>query len=176
VREAFDADVRDLRVMILGAGGGAGRAVAVQCALKHCRALRLVNRTEKKAADVAREILTVNRRTDARVICWQDDVAMLEALRDTDLIVNGTSLGMKPDDAPLLPAGALEGRHLVFDMVYKPAGQLTALGQAARDAGARYVDGATLLLHQGAISFEHWFDRPAPLAEMRAGLARALAS
>jgi shikimate dehydrogenase len=44
----------------------------------------------------------------------------------------------------------------------------------AHDAGAAYVDGVTLLLHQGAISFEHWFDREAPLDVMRDGLHKAL--
>lgn len=178
VREVFDADVRDLRVMILGAGGGAGRAVAVQCALSGCQKIILANRTPEKALRVMHEIRQISRTSQTTLVgaAKMDHEHVTQQLHECDLIVNATSLGMRPDDAPLLPAGALESRHLVFDMVYKPAGQLTALGQAARDAGARYVDGATLLLHQGAISFEHWFDRPAPLAEMRAGLARALAS
>ena len=95
---------------------------------------------------------------------------------EVDLIVNGTSLGMKADDAPLLPPDCLLPRHLVFDMVYRAGGQHTALGTAAEKAGARYADGATLLLHQGALSFEHWFGRPAPLEAMRAGLQSALLS
>lgn len=172
VKQAFGVDARDLRVLILGAGGGAGRAVAVQCALEKCPALALVNRTQDKVERLAEEIVSLGG-PQAQVIAWTDD-ALAEVLPQVDLIVNGTSLGMKPDDAPLLPPGLLEPRHRVFDMVYRPGGQLTALGAAACDAGARYVDGATLLLHQGAISFEHWFQRPAPLEAMRAGLAAAL--
>lgn len=171
VKEAFDADVRDLRVLILGAGGGAGRAVAVQCALEKCRSLTLVNRTESKAAALAAELAARGGRVAA--ISWSD-TELADALPEVDLIVNGTSLGMKQDDAPLLPAGVLTSRHLVFDMVYRAGGQLTQLGTLARDSGAAYVDGVTLLLHQGAISFEHWFDRPAPLEVMRAGLQSAL--
>lgn len=173
VREAFGAEVRDLRVLVLGAGGGAGRAVAVQAALEKCPRLALVNRTQAKAESLALELHAAG--ANAETVAW-DEAALRDALRGTDLIVNGTSLGMKPDDPPLLPPGALEARHLVFDMVYKPVGQLTSLGQAAIDASARYVDGATLLLHQGAISFEHWFQQPAPLEVMRAGLAAALRS
>lgn len=173
VQEAFGAQVRDLRVLALGAGGGAGRAVAVQAALEKCPRLVLVNRTQAKADSLAQELRAGG--AEAVAAAWEE-APLREALRSTDLIVNGTSLGMKPDDPPLLPPGALEARHLVFDMVYKPAGQLTSLGQAASDAGARYVDGATLLLHQGAISFEHWFQQPAPLEVMRAGLAAALHS
>jgi shikimate dehydrogenase len=61
---------------------------------------------------------------------------------------------------------------MVFDMVYRAAGT-TPLIEAARAAGAKHVDGMSLLLHQGAISFEHWFNRPAPLEVMREGLKAA---
>jgi shikimate dehydrogenase len=177
VKEAFGAEVKDLRVMILGAGGGAGRAVAVQSALEQCRSLVLVNRTLSKTEQLGQELTAMAGTQplcqDIRTAAWED-AALARVLPDVDLIVNGTSLGMKPDDAPFLPAGALQARHLVFDMVYRTGGQLTQLGAAAQAAGARYVDGATLLLHQGAISFEHWFHRPAPLEVMRAGLSAAI--
>jgi shikimate dehydrogenase len=79
---------------------------------------------------------------------------------------------MKSGDARLVPAAALESRHLVFDMVYRADGQTPLLADA-RQAGAKVVDGLTLLLHQGAISFEHWFGGEALLEEMRAGLLRS---
>ena len=172
VKEAFGVDAKDLRVLVLGAGGGAGRAVAVQCALENCRELILANRTRAKVEALAQELETHGYHA-ARVIDWGLE-ALRSALPEVDLIVNGTSLGMKSTDEPLVPAESLTDQHLVFDMVYRPGGHLTSLGEAARAAHARYVDGATLLLHQGAISFEHWFNRPAPLDAMRTGLAAAL--
>ena len=171
VKEAFGADVKDLRMLILGAGGGAGRAVAVQSALIGCQKLMLVNRSQAKAEAVADEIRGLGCCPDVTVVDW-DDAALREALAGTDLIVNATSLGMKDGDARLLPADALEARHLVFDMVYRAGGQTPLLADA-RQAGAKTVDGLTLLLHQGAISFEHWFERAAPLEEMREGLQNA---
>ena len=171
VREAFGADVKDLRLLILGAGGGAGRAVAVQSALSGCQKLLLVNRSQAKAEAVAAEIHALDSSPAASVVPW-DEVALREALASTDLIVNATSIGMQPDDASLLPPDALVARHLIFDMVYRAGGE-TPLLAAARQAGARTVDGLSLLLHQGAISFEHWFDRPAPLNVMRQCLQNA---
>lgn len=171
VKEAFDADIKDLRVLILGAGGGAGRAVAVQSALSGCRKLMLVNRSQAKAEAVAGEIQAPHG-PDVTVVPWNDE-ALRNALASTDLIVNATSLGMKPNDAKLLPGDALHAKHLVFDMVYR-AGGVTPLLEDASGAGARTVDGLTLLLHQGAISFEHWFEGPAPLEVMRAGLQKAV--
>ncbi len=45
IRSEFSVDLRDLRVLIIGAGGGTGRATAWQCALENCERLVLVNRT-----------------------------------------------------------------------------------------------------------------------------------
>lgn len=171
VKEAFDADIRDLRVLILGAGGGAGRAVAVQSGLSGCQKLLLVNRSQGKAEAVAGEIRALGC-AGAMVVPWDDD-ALREALANIDLIVNATSLGMKPNDAKLLPADGLHARHLVFDMVYRAGGETPLLAEA-KQAGARTVDGLSLLLHQGAISFEHWFDQPAPLKVMWEGLQNAV--
>ncbi|WP_395730639.1 shikimate dehydrogenase [Prosthecobacter sp.] len=172
VKEAFGADIQDLRVLILGAGGGAGRAVAVQSALSGCQKLQLVNRSQAKAEAVASEIQALGGNVDVSVVLWDDD-SLRDALANTDLIVNATSLGMKPNDSKLLPADALQASHLVFDMVYRAGGETPLLADA-RQVGARTVDGLTLLLHQGAISFEHWFDRPAPLEVMREGLRKAV--
>lgn len=171
VKEALGADIQDLRVLIIGAGGGAGRAVAVQSALSGCRQLTLVNRSQAKAEAVAAEIFQLGTKAETAVLPWQNDV-LRTAMTKTDLIVNATSLGMKPGDDKLMPADALLPSHLVFDMVYRADGETPLLADARR-AGARTVDGLSLLLHQGAISFEHWFGRPAPLEVMRQGLQNA---
>ncbi|WP_346333960.1 shikimate dehydrogenase [Prosthecobacter sp. SYSU 5D2] len=171
VKEAFGAEVKDLRILILGAGGGAGRAVAVQSVLAGCRHLLLATRTQSKLAPLMQELESLPESKTTLQICTlvHDDLA--EQLANVDLIVNATSLGMKPEDEKLLPDGCLEARHCVYDMVYRASGP-TELIQAATTAGARHADGMCLLLHQGAISFEHWFPgHTAPLEAMRAGLA-----
>lgn len=173
IREAFGIDAGGLRVLILGAGGGAGRAVAVQCAIAGCPHVTLVNRTREKAAALVSELSATEPAASVSDVPWEE-AALRDVMPDVDLIVNGTSLGMKPEDGPLLPPGSLESRHLVFDMVYRAGGSPTALAREAIKAGAGYADGSTLLLHQGALSFEHWFGCPAPLDEMRAGLKSAL--
>lgn len=168
VEEVFGKSIRDLRVMILGAGGGAGRAVAVQCALEQCAGLMLANRTTGKAEPLAAECRNLSARTRVETCRWDGD-ALREALGRTDLIVNATPLGMKEDDTRLLDPSLLRDSHLVFDMVYRSHGE-TPLVIAAKAAGAKVCDGLTLLLHQGAISFGHWFGGPVPLEAMRAGL------
>lgn len=173
VQEGFGVEAAGQRILILGAAGGAGRAVAVQCALIGCPRIVLVNRTEAKSQALKEEITALNPSSIVEVLPWEE-ASLATVLPGVDLIVNASPLGMKEEDPPLLPAAAVETRHRLFDMVYRAGGQKTSLGRTAERSGAAYIDGSLLLLHQGAISFEHWFQRPAPLEEMRAGLMKAI--
>jgi shikimate dehydrogenase len=173
ILQEFGAEVRDLRLLILGAGGGAGAAVAVQSALEGCRHLTLANRTQAKADELAHSLRDLLPSQRCRTLPWNPQ-SLAAALPDIDLIVNATSLGMSPDDPPLLPDGLLTPAHLVYDMIYKPL--TTPLVAAARAAGARAINGLPMLLWQGVQSFEWWFDRPAPVQVMRDGLATALST
>jgi shikimate dehydrogenase len=177
LKEAFGVDLQDLRILILGGGGGAGRAVLLQCLLAGCQALYFSNRTLERSLAVSKEIAALRQELGVMkgrpvVRKYWDPNKLAQAARQADLIVNATSLGMKAQDPPLLPEGTLSRRHLVYDMVYRAGGE-TPLIRQAREAGARHTDGLSLLLHQGAVSFEHWLGIPAPLEVMRAGLREA---
>lgn len=175
LREEFSVDLRDLRVLLLGAGGGAGRAIAVQCALEGCERLVLVNRTVEKATALAAELAPLFR-TDRligpieRIQAIPHDERMLrEQLEHTDLVINASSVGMKRTDPALIPAALLTPNLMIYDTVYA-AGD-SRLIEDGRNAGARVANGLSMLLHQGALAFEIWFNRAAPLAVMRAALA-----
>jgi len=179
IREVFSFDLRDLRVMVLGAGGGAGSAAALQCALEKCPRLVLVNRTEDKARDIARRaaaLLHTDRLEgpeDPVTVIPLEESALREQLTRTDLVINATSLGMKRTDPRLLPAAILTPDLMVYDMIYRPP--VTRLLEDAHAAGARTANGLSLLLHQGALSLEIWLNRPAPLETMRRALDRETA-
>ena len=89
-----------------------------------------------------------------------------------DLVLNATSLGLRPDDALPLDAQWLRSHppRYVYDMIYRPAE--TNLLRAAREAGCRAANGVGMLLHQGARALELWTGRPAPVAVMRAALEK----
>jgi shikimate dehydrogenase len=177
IRESFSFDLRDLRVMILGAGGGAGSAAALQCALEQCPRLVLVNRTEEKARDVAQRaarLLHTDRLEgpeDRVTVIPLEDTALREQLTRTDLVINASSLGMKRTDPRLIPAAIITPDLMVYDMIYRPV--LTRLLEDAHAAGARAANGLSMLLHQGALSLEIWLNRSAPLEIMREALAKA---
>ena len=180
IRADFGVDLRDMCVMVLGAGGGAGRAIAVQCAIEGSARLVLVNRTFERALALAEELAPAFRETRVKgpvarleAAPWESD-ALTRQLGHVDLIINATPLGMtgarELSRVSPIPAAMLRPHHLVYDTVYT-AGR-TPLLMAADDAGARGSDGLSMLLYQGALSFEIWFGRPAPVEVMRTALMR----
>lgn len=175
IREEFSMDLSDLRVMIIGAGGGAGKAAAVQCAMEHCERLILVNRTVEKARSLAVELQSLMTDPDKLegpanrlvAIPWEEK-AMEREMGQVDLIINATSIGMKRTDPDVVPQRLIEPYHLVYDMVYSPA--RTKLMADAEAEAAKSANGLSMLLWQGVFAFEFWFNREAPVEAMRAGL------
>jgi shikimate dehydrogenase len=178
IREEFSVDLRDLRVVLLGAGGGAGRAIAVQCAMERCERLVLVNRTMEKILPLATELAPyfqtekLSGPAERIVAIPFDDDALQRELDNADILINATSLGMKRTDPPVISPALLTANLLVYDTVY--AGGTSRLLEDAAAAGARCANGLGMLLHQGALSFEIWFNRAAPLEEMRRALHSGL--
>jgi len=175
VRSEFSVDVRDLRVMLIGAGGGTGHAIAWQCALENCERLVLVNRTYEKARALAERLRTyfagprvLGPAARLEAVAWEES-ALRAQLPDIDLIVNATPLGMNPSDPSPIPARLLAPHQMIFDCVYGPS--KTSFLRAADEAGARGTNGLSMLLHQGALSFSIWFDREAPIDPMRKALS-----
>lgn len=161
ISEAFNCDLKALRVAVLGAGGGAGRVAARYLGELSVRELFGVNRTTTKIDSLAEEL---GSSIPVRVGGWE---SIGEAFGQSDLIVNASSVGL--DDADLdWPAEWVRPSHLVFDMVY--GANETPLVRWARANGASAVDGLLMLLHQGVLAFERWFGKPAPASVMRKAL------
>ena len=160
LREDLGVELRGARVLLLGAGG-AGRTAALKLAAENVAKLFLVNRTLSKAENIAAEIK--KRFPAVRVSAGYPKT-------DLDLLVNATSLGLKPDDASPLDEGqfALRSARAVYDMIYRPAE--TKLLVAAKAAGCKTANGLGMLLHQGAKAFEIWTGKTAPLEVMRRAL------
>jgi shikimate dehydrogenase len=173
IREEFVVDLRDLRVMILGAGGAA-RAIAMQCAKENSERLVIANRTlerGKKLADELRDFFAGPRVLGPvarlQAIAW-DEAAFRFQIGNVDLIVNATPLGLNRSDPSPIPARLLAPHLMVYDTIYSE--RRTPFVSAAVEAGARGANGLSMLLHQGALAFETWFGREAPLDVMRAAL------
>jgi shikimate dehydrogenase len=172
-------DVRGRRALVLGAGGSARAAVWAL--------------TRAQAADVAVWNRTPER---ARELASSFGVRAVDAPEGADVLVNCTSVGLTTGEPPIpqnpdsdadyrddpdirLERSATQDcalNHLgltfdqvgeyahVVDLVYRPGA--TPLLAAARAHGARTLDGLSILVAQGALSFELWTGRPAPRGEM----------
>jgi len=160
LREEFGFHPKGRAVAILGCGG-AGQSAAIQFALAGAKRLILLNRTRAKALAVARRV----RALRPRVECLLDPTPC-------DLLVQGTSLGLRKDDRCPLDASLLAKLDpcCFLEMIYRPA-ETPAL-RLARRRGCRVANGLSMLLHQGARAFEIWTNRRAPVETMRRALRR----
>jgi shikimate dehydrogenase len=178
VREAFGVDLRDLRILVVGAGGGAGRAVSMQCAQERCEQLFLANRTVQKMDSLATDLRAVmagpkvSPPGDLLQTIPLTEAALAKVMPGIDLVIQCTSLGMRGEDESPVPSNLFDASHLVYDTVYTRP--LTPIMIAAQSAGARTANGLGMLLHQGVLAFEFWFGIPAPLEVMRVALAEAV--
>jgi shikimate dehydrogenase len=173
IREEFSVDLRDLRVLVFGAGGAA-RAIAFQCAKENCERLVIANRDFEKAKRLSEELRAffAGPRVLGPVPRLQaiaaDEAALRFQIANTDLVVNATPLGLNHGDTAPVPTRLLAPHLMLYDTVY--AKGPTTFVSGAIEAGARAANGLSMLLHQGALAFEIWFDRAAPIEAMRKAL------
>ncbi len=170
VREEFSVDLRDLRILVLGAGG-ASRAIALQCAKENCERLVIANGTFEKGQQLADSLRTffegpkvLGPVARLQAIPWEERAFQFQ-IANVDLIVNATPVGLNRGDPSPIPSRLLAPHLMVYDTIYTD--KHTPLVSAAIEAGARAANGLSLLLHQGALAFEIWFERAAPIEIMR---------
>jgi len=104
-----------------------------------------------------------------------DEPQFKEALSGYDLVVNCSPVGMKHSDTEgksPLDAGLIPRETLVYDVVYNPLE--TRLLADAKKAGARTLSGLSMLVYQGALSFELWTGKEAPVDIMYKAAEKAL--
>ncbi len=164
IEEEFGMSFGSLKVGIVGAGGGAGGAIATQACLSGVRELVLVNRTVAKVEALAERLESAFPET--RVFtCSLEDGLLMEFCLGCDLIVNTSSVGLKAGDPAILHPDCLRKGQLVYDTIYQPA--VTPLLALAIQEGCRTANGFSMLIQQGALAFQHWFPGTEPLAVMK---------
>lgn len=164
-KRALKEEVKGKKAVVLGAGG-AGRAV-VYALVSGGASCIILNRTEEKARKLAERYKELGEVRSGELT----PLNLREALKEADILINATSLGMKGEVIEGIEEGL--GDHLlVMDLVYTP--RETPLLRLAREKGARIVEGWEMLLYQGASSFEIWTRREAPVEIMRRVLQKIL--
>ena len=155
---------RDKKVVILGAGG-ASRAISFILADRGAH-LVILNRLLELdwAEELANRMAQIfGQEVDALELNRQN---LARALGKADILVNATSVGMSPDiDRTPVDADLLRPGLIVYDIVYNPI--KTRLLREAEAAGAKTISGVDMLVWQGALAFEMWTSRKAPVELMK---------
>jgi shikimate dehydrogenase len=144
--------------VVIGAGGAA-RAIVHALKSRGFERIAVVNRTQVRAEALARHFGGPTQAT-----AWAH---LSGELREADLIVNTSLLGMIGQPPLAIDVNLLPDEAVVADIVYVPL--RTPLIEAARGRGLRAVEGLGMLLHQAEPGFAHWFGvRPTVTPALRA--------
>lgn len=156
-------DPKGKKVVILGAGGAARSA---SYALSEVAGeLVILNRTIERARNLASK---VRKLIESHVnVKWDGltEESLRREVREADILINATPVGMSPDvNGTLVEKSLLHPDMVVFDMIYHPL--KTRLLREAEEVGAKTINGLSMLIHQGAASFEIWTGMEAPVDVM----------
>lgn len=158
-------DPPDKRVIILGAGGAA-RAIALELALAGAAEIRIVNRNLERAEELA-HIVRGSTSTSARPLRW---TGTYEIPRETDILVNATSVGLAPrvDERLDLAMDTIGSQMVVCDVIMNPP--QTNLLRTAASRGATVLDGRGMLVNQAALNISNWTGVRVDTAALRSAL------
>ena len=164
------AEVAGKKVTVCGAGG-AGTAIAVQCALDGAKAVSIFNRRSRswdRALETAEKIRKVRPDCAVKVCDLTDQALLAEEIAESDILANGTNLGMKPyeDRMVVEDPSVLRPGLIVTDAVYNPVE--TRMLKLAKDAGCITFGGKGMLLWQGVAAFKLFTGCDMPVEEVKA--------
>jgi shikimate dehydrogenase len=163
-------DPKGKRCVVLGAGGAA-RAIAVELALAGAESLLVLNRDRSRGEALA-ALLCERTPVKAAYAPWTERIRLPEG---TQVLANATSIGLFPnvEDRPDIDYGSIEAGAAVCDVIPNPP--RTPFLREAERRGAATLDGLGMLVYQGAIGYKLWTGREAPVAVMKAALAKEFA-
>jgi len=165
LRQDGGFDPSGAHVVLLGAGG-AGRAATMALVQAKAASVTIFDiapeRAQRLVEDLGRQGETLLRAVPAA-----GDYLAAAVMKKCQLLVNCTPIGMRhskeehdvPMPPELIPAGIL-----VVDIIYNPL-ETRFLAEAKR-RGARTLGGLSMLVYQGAHSFELWTAVQPPLDVM----------
>lgn len=156
--------IRGKKMTILGAGGAA-TAIIAQAALYNAEEIFVFTR-QASYEKIVSKMAAISHQTKSRiqVLTLEDADSLQDTINQSDLLVNGTSLGMDGTSKPLPEQIELPSQILVADVIYQPFE--TPFLKWARNQNVTAVNGLGMLLYQGAEAFELWTGNPMPSQEI----------
>jgi len=171
LKSQADFELKDKIVFIAGAGG-AGFAVATKCAEENVKRIGIMDIDAAKTTALTQHIVKIlkNKATNNFIEVFSPyQTDKIESfLRNIDLAVNATPLGMKTTDPLPFPTDNLPQKTVIYDLVYNIP--VTKLVDSARKRGLQAYTGLTMLLFQGVEAFKIWTGINPPVAVMKKAL------
>ncbi|MDR2770741.1 MAG: shikimate dehydrogenase [Clostridiales Family XIII bacterium] len=163
------------RIAILGAGGAAA-GIAAKAARARARRIAIFARRPEEAAALRRRAQAAAETPATEIVAAEMTPKALRAgVRDADILINATPLGMSGAEfnhASLAFLEALPARALVCDLIYDPP--RTALLREAEARGLETMNGLDMLVAQALLADEIFLDRGLDAAAL-SGIAAAAA-
>lgn len=150
-------------VVILGAGG-ASRAAAFKALVDGCASLKIYNRTKSRLERLLEDISSRGFKAEP-LECFSE-------IAPKSIIINASSVGLKPDDKPVLDFSKIPQGCAYFDMPYIRSRETNAVLEA-RKCGFKAASGLAMLAAQGALSLSIWTSRPLQTETMLEALKNA---
>jgi len=150
-------------IAIIGAGGAA-RAVSVYLSKNNPKSVAVYDIDKTKVSALVGHLKENFNNIEFRSANSIEELN----ITNSDLLINATPVGMKDSEPCLVDEKFIHKGLLVYDLIYNP--KETKLLKMAKEKGARISNGLGMLLYQGALSFEHFTDRSAPIETMRQAL------
>jgi len=167
IRHIEELRIKPKNVAIIGAGG-ASKAICFALGKKKVREVVIYD------IDKFRSLALMKKFNQVFLDSRFKAVANIEELnlKDKDLLINASSVGLKTDDPLLISASMLHQNIFVYDLIYNP--KETKLLKLARENNIRYSNGLGMLLYQGVESLNIWISpKKAPVDIMRLTLEKA---
>lgn len=163
--------VEEKNIALFGSGGSARAVLFGLFCYGKPGTVFLVARNRKKAKELRRHLILSLGAPGFHVQLMTKEEWLLKGKDETDIIVNTTSVGMM-EKASILSKEEIPEGIAVMDIVYRPHKTVLLKNAAARNC--RVVYGADMLLLQGAMQFELWTGKKAPLDVMRKALLKKI--
>lgn len=162
-------DVHGKTMTLMGIGGAAS-AICAQAALDGVKKIHLFARPTSRFWKRTEEMIdNIHKNTSCEVLLFEneDKTALKNALEESALLVNATSVGMAPDtEHAIIEDISFFSPHLVVgDIIYNP--RETKLLRLAREQGCATFNGMYMLLHQGAEAFKLWTGKEMPVGVIK---------
>ncbi len=157
--------------VVVGGAGGAGSACAVQLALGGAGLIALFD-IDTERAKVLADKINQNIPACKAYALQADQASLVGELRDANVYVDATPLGMEPreEECVFNNAEQIPPHITVCEICYAPV--MTKLLKMAESRGCKIVTGIGMNDYQGAAAFKIWTGEDMPLSYVRSRMAK----